>query len=285
MKTVAQELLCVMPSHILFRRPTAAVPAGVPGIYGGPASASARSVMVGDVLELVTEEAGGVARSKELLTVHRDAEHGSMGPSAEGTGQRDETESMNVWARGVFCRGENADRGHVHLCTKGHSGCHVGDQDFHCLEWRVASRGEKHPSWEGFDGEGLTSSVRQGEAREGREDVPNEVTAVNGREGPPLFPPINPLAVAAGELGESLLGPLPGRIEARPRSESAKARTVRLIRPGPLVGDGEATSRIARRYPRSPSRRRSSSQRHDQRKSDYRLRRRLASVVREHQSV
>ena len=85
MKTLAQELLCVMPSHILFRRPAAAVPAGVSGTYGGPASASARSVMVGDVLELVTEEAGGVAGSRALVTVHRVAEHSSMGPSAECT--------------------------------------------------------------------------------------------------------------------------------------------------------------------------------------------------------
>ena len=130
-----------------------------------------------------------------------------------------------------------------------------------------------------------TSSVRRGGARDGREDVPNEVTAVDGREGPPLFPPINPLAVASGELEESILGPLPGGIEARPRSEGAEARTVSKIRPGPPVGDGEATPRIARRYPRSLSRRRSSSQRHDQGKSDCRLRRRLASVVKEHQSV
>ena len=71
MKTLAQELLCVMPSHILFRRPAAAVPAGVSWTYGGPASAGqARSVMVGDVLELVTEEAGGVAGSRALETVH-----------------------------------------------------------------------------------------------------------------------------------------------------------------------------------------------------------------------
>ena len=42
-----------------------------------------------------------------------------MEPSAECTGQRGVAESMNVWARGVFCGGESADRGHVHLCTKG----------------------------------------------------------------------------------------------------------------------------------------------------------------------
>ena len=124
---------------------------------------------------------------------------------------------MDVWARGVFCRGESADRGHVHLCTKGHSGCNVGDQDLHCLEWRVVPRGEKHPSWVGFDGEGPASSVRRGDARDGREDVPNELTDVD--EGPPLFPPINPLAVAAGELEESLLGP-----SRRNRSQASKRR-------------------------------------------------------------
>ena len=126
----------------------------------------------------------------------------------------------------------------------------------------MVPRGEKHPSWVGFGGEGTTSSVRRGDARDGREDVPNEVTAVDGREGPPLFSPINPLAVAAGELEESLLGTLPGGNEARPRSEGAEARTVSLIRPG-----------------------RSSSRRHDQGKSDCRLRRRLASVVKEYQNV
>ena len=68
------------------------------------------------------------------------------GHSVECTWQRGESEPMDVWARGVFCRGESADRGHVHLCTKGHSGCHVGDHDLHCLEWRVVPRGEKHPT-------------------------------------------------------------------------------------------------------------------------------------------
>ena len=220
------------------------------------------------------------------MTVHRVAEHGSMGPSAECTWQRGETESLSVWARGVFCRGESADRGHVHLCTKGSTPVATSATRT-CTAWSGAwcRAGEKHPSWVGFDGEGPTSSVKRGDARDGREDVPNEVTAVDGREGPPLFPPINPLAVAAGELEESLLGPLPGGIEARPRSEGAEARTVSLIRPGFLVGDGEATPRIARRYPRTPSRRRSSSQRHDQGKSDCRLQRRLASVVKEKQSV
>ena len=107
---------------------------------------------------------------------------------------------MNVSARGVFCRGESVDRGHVHLFTKGHSGYHVGGQDLHCLEWRVVPRKEKHQSWEGFDGEGPTSSVRRGDARDRREGVPHEVTAVDGRESPLLSPPIKPLAVAAGEL-------------------------------------------------------------------------------------
>ena len=68
--------------------------------------------------------------------------------------------------------------------------------------------------------------MRRGDARDGREDVPNELTAVDGREGPLLFPPINPLVVAAGELEESLLG-------------GAEARTVSLIRPGLPVGDGK----------------------------------------------
>ena len=248
-------LSCVMPSHILYRRPATAVPSSVPGSYGKPASASARSLMVGDVLELVTEDAGGAAGSKALVTVHRVAEQGSMGLSAGYTSQRGESESMDVWARRVFCRGESADRGHVHLSTKGHSGCHVGDHDLHCLEWRVIPRGEKHPTWVGFDEEGPTSSVRRGDARDGREDVPNELTVLEGHEGPPLFPPINPLAVAAGELEESLLGPFPGGFDTRPRSDGAEARTVSLIRPGLSVRDGEATPRIGKRCPRSPSRR------------------------------
>ena len=274
-----------MPSHILYRRPATAVPSSVPGSYGKPASGSARSLMVGDVLELVTEDASGAAGSRALVTVHRVAEHGSMGHSVECTWQRGESESMDVWGRGVFCRGESADRGHVHLCTKGHSGCHVGDHDLHCLEWRVVPRGEKHPTWVGFDEEGPTSSVRRGDARDGHEDVPNELTALDGHEGPPLFPPINPLAVAAGELEESLLGPLKGGFDTRPRSEGAEARTVSLIRPGLPVRDGEVTPRIGKRCPRSQSRRRSSSQRHDQRKSDCRLRRRLVSVVKEYQGI
>ena len=149
----------------------------------------------------------------------------------------------------------------------------------------MVPRGEKHPTCVGFDEEGPTSSVRRGDARDGREDVPNELTALDGHEGPPLFPPINPLAVAAGELEESLLGPLPGGFDTRPRSEGAEARTVSLIRPGLPVGDGEVTPRIGKRCPRSPSRRRSSSKRHDQRKSDCRLRRRLASVVKEYQGI
>ena len=99
-----------------------------------------------------------------------------------------------------------------------------------CTAWNGAC-GEKHPTWVGFDEEGATPSVRRGDARDGREDVQNEVTAVDGREGPPLFPPINPLAVAAGELEESLLGPLPGGFDTRPRTDGAEARTVSLTRP------------------------------------------------------
>ena len=87
-------LLCVMPSHILYRRPATAVPSSVPGSYGKPASGSAR-----------TEDAGGAAGSRALVTVHRVAEHSSMGHSVECTWQRGESESMDVWARGVFCRG------------------------------------------------------------------------------------------------------------------------------------------------------------------------------------
>ena len=269
-------LLCVMPSHILYRRPATAVPSSVPGSYGKPASGTARSLLV----ELVTEDAGGASGSRALVAVHRVAEHGSMGHSVECTWERGESESVDVWARGVFCRGESADRGHVHLCTKGHSGCHVGDHDLHCLEWRVVPRGEKHPTWVGFDEEG-PHTKRQARRRK----VPNELTALDGHEGPPLFPPINLLAVAAGELEESLLGPLPGGFDTRPRTECAEARTVSLIRPGLPVRSEEVTPRIGKRCPRSPSRRRSSSQRHDQRKSDCRLRRRLASVVKEYQGI
>ena len=76
--------------------------------------------------------------------------------------------------------------------------------------------------------------------------MPNELTALDGHDCPPLFPPINPLAVAAGELEESLLGSLPGGFDTRPRSEGAEARTVSLIRPGLPVRDGEATPRIGK---------------------------------------
>ena len=162
---VLQVDLCTFMCHILYRGPATAVPSSVPGSFGKPASGPARSLMVGDVLELVTEDAGGAAGSRALVTVHRVAEHGSMGRSVECTWQRGESESMDVWARGVFCRGESADRGHVHLCTKGHSGCHVGDHDLHCLEWRVVWRGEKHPTWVGFEKEGPTSSVRRARGR------------------------------------------------------------------------------------------------------------------------
>ena len=132
--------------------------------------------------------------------------------------------------------------------------------------------GEKHPTWAGFDEEGPTPSVLRGDARDGREDVPNELTTLDGHEGPPLFPPNNPLAVAAGELEESLLGPLSGGFDTRPRTEGGEARTVSLIRPGLPVRDEETTPR-------------SGKQRHAQRKSDCRLRRRLATVVKEYQGI
>ena len=201
-----------------------------------------------------------------------------MGHSVECTWQRGESESMDVWAPGVFYREESADRGHVHLCTEAHSDCHVGDHDLHCLEWRVVPRGGKHPTWVGFDEEGPTPSVRRGDARDGREDVPDELTALDGHKGPPLFPPINPLAVAAGELEESLLDPHPGVFNTRPRTEGAEARTVSLIRPGLPVRDEEAMSRIGKRCPWSKDRRRLSSERHDQSKSDCRSGRCLVSV-------
>ena len=126
---------------------------------------------------------------------------------------------MNVWARGVFCRGESADRGHVHLCTKGHSGSHVGDQDLYCLEWRVVPRGE-NPSWVGFDGEGPTSSVRRGNARDGREDVPNEVTAVDGPRGSAFVSSDQPSGGRSRRVGRKSSGP-PSR---RNRSQASKRR-------------------------------------------------------------
>ena len=49
--------------------------------------------------------------------------------------------------------------------------------------------------------------------------------------------------------------------------------------------NGDATPRIGKRCPRSPSRRHSSSQGHEQSKSDCRLRRRLVSVVKEYQGI
>ena len=110
-----------------------------------------------------------------------------------------------------------------------YSGYHVGDQDLHCLEWRVVPRKEKHQSWVNFDGEGPTSSVWRGDARDRREDVPNEVPAVDGCEGPLLSPPFNPLTVTARELEESLLGPLPGGNGARPRRRGTEPLTVSLI--------------------------------------------------------
>ena len=86
-------------------------------------------------------------------------------------------------------------------------------------------------------------------------------------------------------VGRKSSGPPSRRIHTRPRTEGAEARTVSLIRPGLPVRNEEATPRTGKRCPRSPSRRRSSSQRHDQRKSDCRLRRRLASVVKEYQGI
>ena len=272
-----------MPSHILYRRPATGVPSSVPGCYGKPASGSARSLLVGDVLELVIKDAGGASGSRALVTVHRVAEVGSMVHSLECAWQRGESESMEVWARGVFCRGESKDRGHVHLCTKRHSDCHVGDHDLHCSEWRVVPRGEQHPTWVGFEEAGPTPSVRRGDTRE--EDEPNEQTTLDGQEGPPLFPPINPLAVAAGELEESLLGSLSGG------SNQASNRRWRGShkKPDSRRSSGEKRRRNATHWkavpPGAPSRRRSSSQGHEQRKSDCRLRRRLASVVKEYQGI
>ena len=48
-----------------------------------------------------------------------------------------------------------------------------------------------------FDGEGSISSVWRKDARDRREDVPNEVPAVDGCKGPLLPPPFNSLMVRA----------------------------------------------------------------------------------------
>ena len=94
-------LLCVMPSHILYRRPATGVPSSVPGSYGKPASGTARSLLVGDVLELVTEDAGGASGSRALVTVHRVAEHGSMGTPSSAHGNE---ANQNQWMCGrVAC--------------------------------------------------------------------------------------------------------------------------------------------------------------------------------------
>ena len=237
----------------------------VPGCYGKPASGSARSLLVGDVLELVVNNAGGASGSRALVTVHRVAEVGSMGHSLECAWQRGETESMEEWARSVFCRGESNDRGHVHLCTKRrlpHRRPRLA-----LLRMARGSARRQHPTWVGFEEAGPTPSVRRGDTRE--EEEPHERTTLGGQEGPPLFPPINPLAVAAGEL------------EDRRRRGSNKKPDSRRS-PGE---NGDATPRIGKRCPRSPSRRHSSSQGHKQRKSDCRLRRRLASVVKEYHGI
>ena len=61
-----------MPSHQVLRRPAAAVAAG-------------RSVLVGDVLELLIEGSGVVAGNRALVMVHGVTEHGSKGQTAECT--------------------------------------------------------------------------------------------------------------------------------------------------------------------------------------------------------
>ena len=72
---------------------------------------------------------------------------------------------------------------------------------------------------------------------------------MDGRERPPLFPPINPLAVAAGELEVALLGPLPEEEEAIPRTEVDVPHAPSRDGPGTAVKDGGATPRIARECP------------------------------------
>ena len=124
-----------------------------------------------------------------------------MWPFAECTGQRGETESMNVWARGVFCLGESADRCHVHLYTMGHSGCHVGGQDLHCQEWCVVPPHIK--------------SVGRRRKRPLRGRAKRSTTC--GRLL--LYPPFNFLTVTAGQLEESLRGP-----SRRNRSQASKKR-------------------------------------------------------------
>ena len=143
----------------------------------------------------------------------------------------------------------------------------------------MAQRWEKHQFCGTFDGEGPASSVWQEVARGLREDVPNEVPVVDGCEGLPLSPPSSPLMVTVAEFV------LPRGIEATPRRRGTDPLNVSLMRPGRPVGDGKATPRTARKYTRRPSRRRSISQRLEQRNSDCRLHRRLASVGNEGQST
>ena len=125
-----------MPSHTLYRRPATGVPSSVPGCY--------REARVWNSPQLVgwgrvgtCDQRCGWSLWKHGAGHSARVADGSMGHSVECTWQRSESESMDVWARGVFCRGESKDRGHVHLCTKRHSDCHVGDHDLHCPEWRV----------------------------------------------------------------------------------------------------------------------------------------------------
>ena len=78
--------------------------------------------------------------------------------------------NQNQWMCGrVACSAAaKAQTEATYTCdTKGHSGCHVGDHDLHCLEWRVVPRGEKHPTWVGFDEEG-PHTKRQARRRKGR---------------------------------------------------------------------------------------------------------------------
>ena len=76
-----------------------------------------------------------------------------------------------------------------------------------------------------------------------------------------------------------------GGEETMPRSEVDVPRALRSDGPGTTVKGGATTPHIARECPRSPCQRRSRSKRRGKGKSDCRLRRRLASVVKEYQNV